>query len=45
MVISVGGLLIVLTVVFIIHKKCRSKSSDIDFEEKGKLVNPITDDN
>ena len=44
-VISVGGLLIVLTVVFIIHKKCRSKSSDIDFEEKGKLVNPITDDN
>ena len=39
------SIVVVLTVVFIIHKKCRSKSSDIDFEEKGKLVNTITDDN
>ena len=43
-VISVGCFLIVLIFALIIHKKCRSKSSDIDFEEKGKLVNPITDD-
>ena len=44
-IISIGSFLVALIVAVIIYKKCRNKSPDIDIEEKGKFINPISDDN
>ena len=43
-IISIGSFLVTLIVAAIIYKKCRNKSPDVDIEEKGKLVNPISND-
>ena len=44
-IISIGSFLVTLIVAAIIYKKCRNKSPDIDIEEKGKFINPISDNN
>ena len=44
-IISIGSFLVTLIVAAIIYKKCINKSPDIDIEEKGKFINPISDNN